>query len=188
MRYIIGIFVTIGLIVLLIVLLLNHGGSNKVPQTQMPLTSYANTDTTVRLTTDEVINAPDNHRIIRITVGRDNTTFELLQGYDGNPLNTQTFAMSENAYGVFLHALEHADFTKGNNDSSLKDERGYCPLGRRYIFEILQNDSPIERYWTTSCGGTPHTFQGNAPLVLQLFRLQVPGYSNLTRDVTNTGL
>lgn len=180
MRYIIGLFITIGLIILLIVLLFHHGGG-KVPVTKVPLINYSNTDTVVRETIDETINAPQNHRAIQITVGRDSTTFELLQGYDNDPLNTQTYPMTENAYSVFLHALQHAGYTLGNDTSTFKDERGYCPLGKRYIFEVIQNGDDIQRYWATDCGGNaPATFKGKTDTILQLFRNQVPDYDKLT--------
>ena len=187
MRYFIGFLITIGLIILLIVLLFHHGGGGKVPATKTPLINYASTDTVVRETIDQTINAPQNHRTIKITVGRDNTTLELIQGYDGNPLTTKTYPMTESAYSAFLHALQHEGYTLGNDDSALKDERGYCPLGIRYVFEVVDGSgSDIERYWTTSCGGNvPATFRGKTSAIQQLFRLQVPDYDKLTASSTS---
>ncbi|HSX36880.1 MAG TPA: hypothetical protein VLG13_02050 [Patescibacteria group bacterium] len=182
MRYFVGFLISIGLIILLIVLLFHHGPS-KVPVTKQPLISYANTDTEVRLTIDGPVNAPQNHNSIRITIGQNDTTYQQIQGYDGNSVNTQTFAMTESAYDVFLHALQHAGYTLGNDDKNLKDERGYCPLGNRYIFEIIQNGSDLERYWTTNCSSTPSTFKGRASIILSLFKAQVPGYDELVSDV-----
>ena len=190
MRYIIGFLITVGLIILLIVLLFRPGGGGKVPVTKTPLINYSTTDTVVRETIDQTINAPQNHRTIQITVGRDTTTFELIQGYDGSPLTTTTYPMTESAYSVFLHALQHQGYTLGNDDSALKDERGYCPLGTRYIFEVVNGSgSDIERYWTTSCGGNaPSTFKGNTSNIRRLFELQVPDYSQLTANVGNDNL
>ena len=185
MRYFIGFLVTIGLIVLLIVLLITHH-SGPTPATKAPLISFSNSDTVVKTTIDGPINDPADHRQVQITVGRNNTTFQLLQGYDGNPLNTQTYPMTENAYDSFLHALQHAGYQLGN-DTSTKTESGYCPEGSRYVFEIIQNGKDLERYWYTSCGGgrIPSTFKGNTNLILQLFQAQVPGYNQL---VENTNL
>lgn len=186
MRYIIGVLISIGLIILLIVLLTHHDNNGKVPLTKTPLISYANTDTVVRETIDDTINAPQDHRITKITVGRNNTTFELIQGYGNNSLKTQLYPMTETAYAVFLRALQHAGFTLGNDSSSLRDERGYCPLGRRYIFEVQQSGSDIERYWTTSCGNNVvSTFKGNVSTVLALFQNQVPNYDQLTNQSDN---
>lgn len=190
MRYFIGFLISIGLIVLIIVLLFHHGGSGKVPATKAPLISYSNSDTTVREIIDQTINAPQNHRTIQITVGRDTTTFELIQGYDGNPLNTKTYPMTASAYAVFLHALQHEGYTLGNDDSTLKDERGFCPLGTRYIFEVVDGSgSDIERFWTTSCGsGSPSTFKGKTATVLQLFQQQVPDYDTLTANLSGSDI
>lgn len=176
MRYFIGFLVTIGLIVLLIMLLFGHGNNGKVQETKAPLSSYAATDTVVRATVDEVINAPDIHRTTQITVGRDSTTFTILKGYDGEILDNQIYPMTETAYAVFLKALQHSGYTLGNDDKSLKDESGYCPLGKRYIFEVIQGGDDIERYWTTNCRSTPSTFKGQTALILHLFRNQVPDY------------
>lgn len=183
MRYFVGFAVAIGLLILVILLIVHPGGGSKVPQTQTPLTSYANTGTVVRLTVDGPINAPQNHRQAQITVGKDATTFEIFQGYDGNSLRTQSYPMSEAAYNSFLHALQLAGFTKGNDDKSLKDERGQCAEGNRYIYEVIQGGSDIERYWSTSCGRGSGSFQGSAGLVRDLFRAQVPNFSQAAGDV-----
>lgn len=191
MRYLIGFVITIALIVLLVVLLFGGGGDKgKVPTTKTPLISYANTDTIVRETIDERINDVENHRQIEITVGRDSTDFELHKGYDGDVLKSQSYPMTASSYASFLRALQHAGFTQGNDDDSLKDERGYCPLGKRYIFEVIDNsDKRIERFWATSCGNsTPKTFNGKLATVLDLFRLQVPDYNKLIREADNDTL
>src|SRR3954468_10992154 len=171
MRYLIGFLITIGLIVLLIVLLFGGGGGGKVPVTRAPLISYANTDTVVRETIDQQVNDVDHHRQVQITVGRDSTDFELHKGYDGEVLRSQSYSMTASSYASFLRSLQHAGFTQGNDNKDLKDERGYCPLGERYIFEVLQNGDTIERYWVTNCGsGVPKTFNGKTSTVLNLFR------------------
>jgi hypothetical protein len=178
-RYFIGFIVTIGLIVLLIVLLFSGGSKPKATVTPKTLTSYANTDATVRLTIDGPINAQQTHNQVQITVDREDAQFALLQGYNGSVIKSQTYANTENAYDAFLHALEHAGFTEGNTASGLSDESGYCPTGDRYIFELMNNDQDLERYWTTSCGGTPKTFGGKLNLNLTLFEQQIPTYQNL---------
>lgn len=183
MRYFVGFLVTIGLIILLIMLIFGGGGKGKVPVTKEPLISYANTETVVRETIDDTINDVDHHRQIQITVGRDSTDFELQKGYDGDAVQSQSYPMTTASYASFLRALQHAGFTQGNDDKNLKDERGYCPLGKRYIFEVIKDGGDIERYWATSCGnGTPKTFTGHLNTVLSLFRLQVPDYDKIVNQ------
>jgi hypothetical protein len=179
MRYIIGLFVTLGLLILLIVLIV-HGGSHKavVPNTTVSLESYATTDATVKLTIDGPIVASQNHNTAEITVGQNSTDLQLIQGYDGNVITSKTFTNSTNGYDAFLHALAHAGFTEGNTSSALKDESGICAQGDRYIFELQQDGKDLERYWATSCGGTK-TYEGSVDLTTELFKAQIPGYDNL---------
>ena len=182
MRYIFGLLVVLGLLILLIVLLVGGGGKPKVPATSKTLDSYATTNAETRLTIDGSVNAQSIHNQIRITVDRNNVTYEQVQGYNGNVIKMQRFDNTENAYANFLSALTHAGFTKGNADKALADERGYCSTGDRYIFELSQNDKNIERFWATNCGN-PKTYGGNANLTVELFKAQVPGYSDLTQSI-----
>lgn len=182
MRYFIGFLVTVGLIILLIILLFNGGGKSKVPSTSKSLTSYASTNAQVSMTIDGPINATSEHDQVRITVDRDNVMYEHIKGYDGQVVDTQIFANTENSYDAFLHALLHAGFTNGNNSPALRDESGYCPTGQRYIFELTQDSDTLERYWATSCG-KPKTYLGLVDLTKTLFQAQVPGYDVLTQNI-----
>ena len=182
MRYFIGFLITVGLVILLIFLLFHGGGKSKLPLTPKTLVSYATTNAEVRLTIDGPINADQLHQQIRITVDSTEVTYEQIQGYDGSVVSQQQFASSQSAYDVFLHALSHAGFTQGDTSKTLIDERGYCALGDRYIFELRQDGNDIERYWATSCG-KPKTYLGTLSLTLSLFQTQVPGYTDLTQNV-----
>jgi hypothetical protein len=181
MRYFVAFLVAMALIFLLIALLFG-GGKSKAPPVSKTLASYATTDADVQLTIDGPVNADQSHQAVQITVDSDNVTFEQLQGYDSDVVNTQVFNNTENAYANFLLALEHAGFTEGNNNPKLSDERGYCPLGPRYVFQLTQDGKDIERYWATGCGN-PKTYQGNLILTLSLFQAQVPGYSKLVQNI-----
>jgi hypothetical protein len=181
MRYLVGFFITIGLIILLIVLLVGGGGS-KVPKTSKALYSYATTSAQAIMTIDGQINANSEHAKIRITVDHDNVTYEKISGYDDGVTDMHTYDNTVEAYDAFLHALQHAGFTEGNTDKKLADYQGYCPLGQRYIFELKQDDRSLERLWATNCGG-PKTYQGILGATIDLFQLQVPGYDKLTNDV-----
>lgn len=183
MRYFIGFLVTIGLLIVLIVLLLSGSGHKTKPPTPKTLPDYATTDASVRLTIDGQINADQTHRQIRITVNRDDATFDLIQGYQGTVISTQSYANNESAYSNFLYALSHVGFTLGDNSKLLANEKGYCPLGNRYIFELINNGQDVQRYWATTCG-KPRTYGGNVSATLNLFKLQIPDYSTLTQNVS----
>ena len=182
MRYFIAFLVTFGLILLLLVLLF-HGGSGK-PKTPTgrTLVSFADTDTIVRMTIDGPINADQNHQAIQVMVSSGSVTYTQIQGYQGNVVNQQTYPNNQNAYTNFLYALAHAGFTDGNKSAALKDERGYCPLGDRYIFEVNQDGQELERYWATSCG-SPKSYLGSVVLTMDLFQAQVPNYASLSQGV-----
>ncbi len=183
MKYFIGFLVTIGLIIILILLLFRGGNGTKVPTTKKTLNSYASTDAQVRVTIDGPVNAQSIHQQVQITVGQDNVTYNQIQGYDGNIVNSQNYANTQNAYSAFLHSLTHASFTKGSKDPLLSDYQGYCPLGNRYIFELMQSGKILQRYWSTSCG-KPKTYLGDTNLTLTLFQAQVPNYSTLTQNLS----
>ncbi len=194
MRYFVGFLVTIGLIIVLIVLLLTGGnGGNKQiqttgekPRTVSQLAAYADTSAVVRITDDGEINGDQTHTSLRITVGQDDVTYEQIQGYQGTVVNSQAYKNNQNAYSNFLYALGHAGYTLGDDNSKFGSEKGLCPLGHRYIFELMDGDHDIQRYWATSCGsGAPKTYKGNLNLTIQLFQLQVPAYQDLTQDLEN---
>jgi hypothetical protein len=182
MRYLLGFFITIGLIILLVVLLVGGGGGSKVPKTSKPLYDYATSGAQAIMTIDGQINANSQHAKIRITVDHDNVTYEKIDGYDDNVTDMHTYSNTVEAYDAFLHALQHAGFTQGDTDKKLADYQGFCPLGQRYIFELKQDDRSLERFWATNCGGTK-TYKGKLGTTIELFQLQVPGYDKLTNDV-----
>lgn len=181
-KYFIGFLITIGLIVLVIILLFSGGGSNTPPKANHTLVSYANTDATATFTLVGPITSQQNHNAIRIIVGRDDVTYQQIQGYDGNVVNSQTFANTENAYNNFLYSLSRAGFTQGDTSSSLSNQLGYCPSGQQFIFDFNQDGRQLQHFWATSCGGTK-TFKGNLNLNIALFEAQVPKFSNLTDNV-----
>ncbi len=194
MRYFIGFLITIGLIIFLIVLLFTGGGGSKSktqsgtqrPTTVQQLGDFASTDAVARLTIDGPINADQNHQSVQITVGNDDTTYQQFQGYQGTVVNQQNFVNNQAAYSNFLFALGHAGYLLGDNSKLLANEKGYCALGNRYVFELIEGGDTIQRYWATSCGnGSPRTYKGNLSLTLTLFQRQVPNYGGLTAGLTN---
>jgi hypothetical protein len=192
MRYFIGFLISIGLIIILILLLLTGGGDSgqnnkssetiRKPKTVKQLGDFASTSAVARLIIDGPINADQNHQAVRITVGQDDTVYEQIQGFEGTVVNQQNFSNNQSAYSNFLYAIGHAGFLLGDPVKALANEKGYCPLGNRYVFELIDGSDVIQRYWATSCGN-PKTYKGNLSLTLDLFKAQVPGYNDLTQDL-----
>jgi len=181
MRYFFGFLAAVGLIVVVFILILKGFGGHGTPKNQINLLDYANTQTEVQMTVDGPINASQDHRGYQITVGRDTASIQTTTGYQGSVIQAQTYANNATAYANFLRALQLLNFTKGNPDPAKADERGACPSGRRYVFEIVTADQDSERYWSTSCGGG--TFQGNTALVRQLFNKQIPDYERIVSKI-----
>jgi hypothetical protein len=182
MRYFFGFLAAVALIVVVFILIV-RGFSGGRSDAQTELMDYAKTQTVMRMTIDGPVNADQDHRSVTVTVGRSSNTVNLDQGYQGNVLDTRTYASNEEAYATFLRALDLLGYNKGNADPDREDSRGFCPTGKVYTFEVVTGSSTVQRFWTTSCGGG--TFKGNATIVRTLFREQIPDYSDLLRG---TGL
>jgi len=182
MRYLIGLLITIGLLVLLIMLIINSGSPKSKTPTVQPISSFSTTSAQTRLIIDGPITAEQNHQQVQIIVGQDAVIYEEIQGYNGTVVNSQTFANTQSSYYNFLRALGVANFTTGNRDPALVNNTGLCPVGNRYNFQIIENNKYIQNLWATTCPGTK-TFEGNVNLTVTLFEAQVPNFDTLTQDL-----
>lgn len=184
MRYIIGFLVSIGLLILVFVMIFRGGGDDAAgPNAPRKLVDYANSTTVVRFIDDYPVNANLAHRQLVTTVGRDETVFEVKTGYEGQNLRAQSYANNPTSYATFLRSLQLAGYSQGKNDENLQDERGFCPNGHRYIYEIRQDNQLIQRYWNTSCSDGQGSFKGSTDIVRTLFQRQVPDFPRLTSGI-----
>jgi hypothetical protein len=184
MRYILGFIIGLGLIVLLFVAIFHHGSNNgaPAPNTTHQMVDYADTSTEVQFTDDFPVTANQNHRAIITTVGRDQVTFSVVSGYENQVIRTQSYVNNSAAYAEFLRSLQLAGYNLKNNDTKLRDERGYCPQGHRYIYEIKDGSNTSQHTWSTSCGNIGN-FKGRSGTINDLFHRQVPDYGKLTQDI-----
>lgn len=186
-RYLIGFGLLIVLLFIIIFMIMRGGNDKpKVPETQRELTSYV-TDPNVSITETIIgpITAAQTHDQVDIEVTNSTASIRVSRGYDGNVVSSRDYPVSTEAFSEFLSALDHAGFTEGNTDEKLKNDKGYCAAGQRYIFTIEDGSNTIQRFWTTSCNKTK-TYKGNLTLTVNLFRKQIPDYNDLTRDVNFT--
>jgi len=179
MRFFTGFLIAIGLIVLLFVIILKSGGPSTQP---FNLNSYATTGAISQLTIRGPITANQTFQSVQISVGSTQTNFSILQGYQGAVQSSQQFENNETSYNVFLHALTLTGFPNGSKDPKYNDYLGYCATGEQYIFELIENNSDILRFWATSCG-SEGSFRGDPGAALALFQAQVPNYSQLTSNL-----
>lgn len=185
LRGIIALLVAIMLVALGFILFRGSGPKQPLPKPKL-LPEYASTDASVRFTYDGIINGENSHRAIRITVNRNQRVLEVLQGYNGNVIQSNVESNTQAGYSVFLHALANAGFSKTRKTSNTNVE-GACPLGNRFIYELLDtNDDADAMTWSTTCGSTG-TFGGNRVNIQTLFQRQITDYDRQIAQVRING-
>ncbi len=181
LRYLIGFLGAITILILIIVLIV-RGGGNNAPQL-VDLADYTTSSSQVVFINDGPVSASQTHDVVKITVNQSETTIDVIKGYEGQVVDSRTYPMNPNSYAAFLLSLKHANFNLGDTNSNLSDERGYCPTGDRYVYQLKDGESNVLRFWNTSCGTKFGTFKGQGPLIRQLFRMQIPDYDSLTTNL-----
>lgn len=192
-RYALGVLLLIGAIILMIVLFNvirnSFRQTDTSPAIQAPnekvLNESASKGLPVQFTVRGIVNAQETHRSIRITVDRSTRTIDVLEGYNGKVIKTQTFPNTTEAYNSFIDSLEGAGFAK----RAVGDNRGVegvtCPLGLLYTYEIDPGVNPaVLRTWSTSCSSNQGSFTGNRIQVQTLFQRQIPDYNGFTSGIT----
>lgn len=183
MRYIAGVIAVILLLFLGIILFRGPSKPKEPAVAGKKLPDYSSTDAQVRLTIDGVINSEEQHRAVKITIGKDQRSIDIIQGYQNHLLKTQVYGNNQSAYFQFLSAINLLGYTKErktlNNDIS-----GQCPLGSRFSYELINaGDADFDR-WNTSCGSGLGTFGSQSPSTVRtLFERQIPDYNTLIQGV-----
>ncbi|HSX44481.1 MAG TPA: hypothetical protein VLE69_04295 [Candidatus Saccharimonadales bacterium] len=183
MRSIVGIILVILLIFLGIILFRSPGKPKQPAVAGKTLPEYSTTDAQVRLTIDGIINSEQQHQAIKITVGKDQNSIDIIQGYQNHLLNSKVYDNNQSAYFQFLSALNLLGYTKERKTIN-SDMNGQCPLGSRYSYELINaGDADFDR-WNTSCSNVPGTFGSPSPPTIRtLFERQIPDYAQLTQSV-----
>ncbi len=182
MKYIagaLGIFLLI--FVVIWVMLRGDNGSSARPQTaQAQLITYAGLNSSVSVTTIGRLVGQDSHREVRISVSRNERRLEVLSGYDQNVTSSSSYVNTQSAYETFLSALGNAGFI--SSKKSLLDQRGICPTGNRYIYDLSVNGQHESNLWANNCNKLG-TFRGQGSIIRSLFQDQIPDYSKQTQSV-----
>lgn len=188
-RYVFAVLVLFFLMAFGIVLI-SRGGSDgakkaeqKAAVQEKQLYDYASSSSAkVVFTTQGAIVGDDEFRSIRITVTRDQRKIEILDGYTNEVKSSRAFSNNQAAFDTFLRALRNAGYMN-TRDSKVTDERGVCPQGLRYIYELWDNDQQLHRSWSTSCTNKDGTFNGSALVVRRLFEDQITDYDDIVSGV-----
>jgi hypothetical protein len=189
-RYIIAVLVLFFILAAGIVLIAGRSSRDETPETtntqqEAPkqLYDYATSPTArVVFTTQGRIVGDDQFQSIRITVSRSERKIEVLNGYTGRVESSKTFVNNEAAFDTFLRSLNLAGYTS-TRQTKLADERGVCPRGYRYVYELQDANAPTQRTWSVSCTAKEGSFGGSAATVRRLFQDQITDYKQLVRDV-----
>ncbi len=184
MRYVLGV---IGLIILAILAIALIGRTGNQPAQEgkpvVKLVDYENSGARVTHTTEGRIVGEDAHKSIRITVDRNERKAEVLTGYQGSVEKSQSWPNNSEAFQVFIRALSNAGFTR-ERETTQKDERGICPQGNRFIYQLNdESDKEVTRLWSTSCGSKLGTFGGDTSTIRRLFQDQITGYNKFVSGV-----
>jgi hypothetical protein len=180
---VLGIIVVLGLLLLGVYRVLRPGGTQAPRPSTAPLTllDYIDRDAQIRFTVSGPVTANENHNSIRIAVTKDHRIIEVLSSYNGDTTVSQTFANNGAAFEDLMYALNTAGFMKRDPKATTADERGVCPTGQRYVFEVIESGSTVSRLWSSTCG--IGNFAGQSGVVRTLFQSQIPEYNKLTSGV-----
>lgn len=187
MKYILGVFGVIVLLLVVVILIVRSGPSEpastvQTGKPQVNLAEYETKPATASFTARGQITADETRRAIRISVSQQERSIEILDGYDESVLSRQTFPNNPDAYKVFLSALSSAGFTR-EQETEIKDERGVCPFGKRYVYKIQEGSTQAFRAWSTTCRREQGSFGGNSGTVRRLFEQQIPDYRTAVRGI-----
>ncbi len=153
-----------------------------VPKTVHPADYVDNASSKVSWTQQGRLVGNDLRRSVKITVTPTERRVDLLDGYDQKITKTTIFTNDKVGYTSFLLALENLNFGRERKVTQ-PDERGVCPLGQRYIYELHDGGTQKIRLWSDSCVAAEGTYAGSATTTRQLFKAQITGYEKFISGV-----
>jgi len=179
MRYFVGFLIFVGLCIFGFTLFHHSGPPKTVPQ-PIYLPNYASTETVTKFVIDGPVVYNGTHREIDITVGQNQNSIAIVEGYQGSVLSSNTYPNNQAAYNEFLHALQIAGFTKSQKIKG--SDIGACATGERYYLEVIGSfGNNIQNLWNSSCN--EGTAAGTIDSIQNLFENQIPNYDAETSGV-----
>lgn len=189
MRYIVVILVVAMLFIVGVLTLSNRGSkSNSSPNAPKitKVTDEADKPATrVTWTEQGRLVDEDQRKAVRIIVTPTSRTIQLLSGYEERVDRSEDFSNTQTAFDTFIRALDQMNFGKERTVKQA-DERGMCPFGNRYIYN-LDGDTSL-RSWSDSCSTSDGTFGGSSSNTVDIRRLFQNQINDYTKFVSGTGL
>lgn len=130
----------------------------------------------VRMLVRGPIVADESFRTFEITVTPTERRYVEYTGYRESVDSQKDFSNNNRAYEQFVFALDKAAFTSPGRftEAEASDVRGICATGRVYEFELLSASQQLQRYWTSTCKGSPGTLGASLTQIVDLFSAQIP--------------
>jgi hypothetical protein len=138
-----------------------------------------------RFTVSGPVVASKEHRSYTVEVNPNVVTITLYSDYGQKELDQKSYTNNEQAFSVFLSALDAAEVTSRISGTNEEDDllfEGQCSSGRRYIVGL---DDQLVR-WSVSCNSQSGTIaKTNMSTIRRLFNEQAPDAKEMLED---TGL
>lgn len=133
-------------------------------------------DRSVVMTIRGPIVADESYRSYQVKITPKQRSYVVYKGYLSEELSKKEYANNAQAYEQFVYALDKAAFTKQgkNSEEEASDVRGICATGRVYEYELMNSSNVMQRYWTSTCKGSPGTLGASQQQVTNLFSAQIP--------------
>jgi hypothetical protein len=181
MKYVLAVLGFILVIIVMIVLIVGGGKRGKSPASSaIKLSDYSSkSSSSFQYLTDGAINAEENHRAVRITIGQTSRAVEVIEGYNGAVLRSKTYSNNSESYAKFIDAIKRAGFAASRHNSG--SSSSVCPTGQRYQYKLVDDSKDVINTWSATCN--PGTFAGDKVLTRTLFRAQIPDYNQITSSI-----
>lgn len=183
LKYVLGAIGTILLLVLVFVFVINRNDDQNPTNAPkvLKLVDYAEKDSVVTLQTDGKLVGEEDRRSVRVSVSANERRFEVLSGYNGQVINTQSFPNTQAAYQAFLSGLSGLGFMSSKK-TGITDPQSICANGQHYYYALSEGSTKKSDLWSVSCDKSG-TFSGSGKTIRDLFQRQIPEYNQLAQGV-----
>lgn len=164
----------------------NTSQTTQIGKEQTHTTDYINDNSRVEYIRNGAVVSNEQRRTLKISVTEKERTIEVLKGYDELVEKRETFTNNQNAYYVFMNALDHAGFTR-EKVTKVSNPVGYCSTGSTYFYILHDLGNQVSSLWNSSCDPLGGNLGNNGNTIRQLFTNQIPNYNKFIQGVNFNG-
>lgn len=141
-------------------------------------------DRRVEMTVRGPIVADERFSSYRVSISPSIRTITTYQSYLDRVVDRVELGNNVVAYEQFVFALDKANLSDGEEFGDERDDiRGVCATGEVTQFAILDGEKSVKTLWTSTCGGSPGTLDGNVTQLKGLFIRQIPDANRVIQAV-----